>query len=766
MSVSPWPADATASLLFVIDAAHQVEQEHLESWLDRERAKRNHTGKVDQVVVPIAESPEGIHADQLCPAMTLPQETLVVPVRVVWLKGLDVKSTTPRFRDLLFGNPRRPGPIRARRILKKHPMRAKCVSGAPATLRDLRQRLEQRLGAEPDAEQLADFMAGQASIALDIAERRLRGSRYKVPRRVASNLRSSRAFVKGLQQIGAQTGRSISDLQAEANAIFRELISVPRAFWLDTSYLLNKKIATLGYDTEIEVDEARLKRVRQICKQHPTAILCTHKSHVDFPALNKVFFDHDFPALHTMGGVNMAFTGIGFLARRAGVIFIRRSFQDDSLYKLILRQYIAYLMEKNFPLSWAFEGTRSRVGKLMPPKYGILKYVIEAAHDNDQRKLHLVPVAMNYDLIGDVRDYAKEQSGMKKRPESLSWFIGYMRSLRRPMGKIYMDFGEPIVLDHAPSGDDKLALSKLALQIGVEANRITPVTLASLATMVLLGYAPRALTRSELTREISRLVLWAQARQIKITRYFEIEHEAELAALAQVLIDNRLVTRYDDGSEPVYTIASRQYSVASYYRNTTIHHFVTKAIIELALAGIPSHAPAPLDAFWQEVGRLRDLFKFEFFYAPTDQFRAEVDQELCHYAADWQARLANDDDFSTRLLRDFRPLVAHATLTQFVEAYYVVAEVVAVLPPDTAVDADECLRQCFAHGREAYRRRRISSEASVGKLLFQNGLRWIENKGLAAAGGPGLSSRRQQASLDLSELLLRLHKIQALALPT
>ena len=218
------------------------------------------------------------------------------------------------------------------------------------------------------------------------------------------------------------------------------------------------------------------------------------------------------------------------------------------------------------------------------------------------------------------------------------------------MGKIYMDFGEPVVLDEVPSGEDKLALSKLALQVGVEANRVTPITLASLATMVLLGSAPRALTRDELTREIARLVFWAQARNIKITRHFAIENEAELNALAQVLIDNRLVTHYDDGPEDLYGISPRQEAVASYYRNTTIHHFVTKAIAELALAGIDLQERAPLEAFWQEVDRLRDLFKFEFFYAPSEEFRQEVDQELRHYATDWQAELARDADFARTLL--------------------------------------------------------------------------------------------------------------------
>ena len=126
----------------------------------------------------------------------------------------------------------------------------------------------------------------------------------------------------------------------------------------------------------------------------------------------------------------MAFAGVGFLARRSGAIFIRRSFQDKPLYKLVLRQYLSFLLEKRFPLTWSFEGTRSRVGKLMPPRYGILKYVIDAMQELPDENLHIIPIAINYDMNNDVKDYAAEQSGGRKRPESLSWMISYLRRMR------------------------------------------------------------------------------------------------------------------------------------------------------------------------------------------------------------------------------------------------------------------------------------------------------------------------------------------------
>ena len=94
-----------------------------------------------------------------------------------------------------------------------------------------------------------------------------------------------------------------------------------------------------------------------------------------------------------------------------------------------------------------------------------------------------------------------------------------------------------------------------------------------------------------------------------------------------------------------------------------------------------------------------------------------------------------------------------------------VARVISANPHDQAIDADDCLKQCFAYGQQAYRQRRISSKASIGKLLFQNGFKLMENRDLVSAGGPELTEQRVRAAEDLREILLRLHKIQALSLP-
>jgi glycerol-3-phosphate O-acyltransferase len=494
-------------------------------------------------------------------------------------------------------------------------------------------------------------------------------------------------------------------------------------------------------------------------------LLWSHKTYIDGFATQSIFFENDFPATHTLGGVNMAFAGLGFVARRAGAIFIRRSFQDNLLYKMILRLYMGYLLEKRFPFSWSFEGTRSRVGKLMPPKYGLLKYVTEAAHVTDARDLHIFPISISYDLIGDVADMTTQQVSAVKSPESLAWFVRYLSGLRRPMGRIYVDFGEPVILQQSPSPEDKLALQKIAFQVGVETNRVTPITLVSLVTMILLGSAPRAVTREELQREIDVLVSWARDRGIRLTSDFDPENEGEMENLSQVLVDSGLITRYDGGPEVVYTIAPEHHAEANYYRNTTIHHFVNKAIAELALMHVVAFNQGITRAFWDEAERLRDLFKFEFFYAPTEEFRDQLREELRRYDTEWEDRLEDGTGYAQRFLTEITPLVAHTALLSFVEAYRVVADVLARMADDAELEEKECVSQSLAYGRQAYLQRRISSEASIGKLLFQNGYKLMANMGLTEGGNAALGQRRRQLSQDLRELAHRLEIVKTIALP-
>jgi glycerol-3-phosphate O-acyltransferase len=231
------------------------------------------------------------------------------------------------------------------------------------------------------------------------------------------------------------------------------------------------------------------------------------------------------------------------------------------------------------------------------------------------------------------------------------------------------------------------------------------------------------------------------------------------------MVQNGLITRYDGGPERVYAIRAEQHGVASYYRNTTIHHFVNKAIIELAMMKLAQFNSSSIEGFWEEAERLRDLFKFEFFYTPTAEFRNDVREELKRYDADWETRLVEQSGYAQRLMGDFYPLVAHSTLLHFVEAYRVAADVLALQPDDAALDEKECINQALAYGRQAYLQQRISSQAAIGKLLFQNAWKLLNNMKLTEAGDSSLGERRRETSQDFRELAHRIDIVRTIALP-
>ncbi len=760
---SPWPDEDHSQVLFILDTCNRFEQDLLKEWIDHHRQPASIAPRT--VCIDLSDDHRSIDSVLLVNALTLPVDTMVAPLRVAWLPSQESIHSGPRLRDLIFGDPRHPSPRRGRKILKTAPQRMHLLSGKPDSVANLHARFElhHKLDNNDTQRNFADFVARQASVVLDLAERRLQGGRYKVPRHVSANLMASSSYNDALDKLSVDSGIAKAQLVKEAKGYLNEMVSRPSMFWLDVYAKFNNFCLSLGYEAEIVCDQEAVEKLRQIVREYPSMLLWTHKTYLDGMVLPKLLYDNDFPMPHIFGGANLNFPGLGFLLHRSGAIFIRRSFRDNELYKITLRHYVGYLMGKRFPMNWAFEGTRSRLGKLMPPRYGLLKYVLEACDATDARDIHIIPVSISYDLIRDVEEYATEQTSHGKGAESLRWLIGYLRSLARPMGKIYVDIGQPVVLDRAPDPDDRLALSKIAFEVAVEANHVTAITFPSLATMSLLGAAPKALTEDEVVADLTALLRWANARDMHVSKDFTLTFADHIQSLLGIMLDEGIVTQYDEGPEIVYGIGLNQHTVASYYRNTVIHFFVNKAIIELALLkASENEGPDALTVFWTEVDQLRDLFKFEFFYAPTEAFHQQIREELSRYDKDWQTLLSEGASAVGQLLNRMTPLVSHATLLIFTEAYSIVAALAARMAYSETLVEQACVTDALKLGRQAYLQRRISSEASIGKLLFNNGFKMLQSRGLTDAGEPMLTERRLKQSHQLRDLLRRLNLIRAI----
>jgi glycerol-3-phosphate O-acyltransferase len=744
---SEFVAEQLPDRLYIIDARNRIERQILLDWIHATSVDPGGEGAPMWVSLAIADDDHALDLDALKARLAGDPARTVVPLRVAWrIPGFE-RDRALKFRHLIFGDPRRPGPLRARFILWRDRRRAQILVGEAATQTELKARYLAQTGGgdgcEEGSSEFAGFVARQAGLALDVAERGIRGSRYKVPRFVADSLRTNPKFRAALADLAGQLGRPVADLYREARPLMKEVISTPSALFLDLRARLDRMMFG-GYAPEMEVDAAELAKLRSVLREHPTAILFTHKTYIDGATPSRLAYENDLPMLHSFGGANLDFAIMGQFFRRSGMIFIRRSFQDQPVYKLVLRHYIAWLLAKRFPLSWAFEGTRSRLGKLMPPKYGLMKYVLDAAHATGTQGVHFVPFVTSFDLIRDVEEYAAEQTGRTKKPESLAWFIGYMKSLKEPSGRIRLDIGDPVVIPEAPAPDDRRALERIAFAVAVEANRVTPLTVTSVMCLILLGTAPRGVTEAEMIATIARITAWARERGIRLSRELEGGDAAALAATLDTLVEGGLLTRFEAGSETVYSIDPAKHPMASYYRNIIAHHFLDRAMIELALFELrDADSKDSTAAFWTRIDRLRDLFKFEFFYPPRGEHLAALEAELERIDPAWAKRLASGDRGVAQLIRRCQPMVGHAILLPFAEAYSVVADILARARPGDPVDEKMLLDAALIEGRQAWLLRRISSEASIGKLLFANALSQMRHMGLAETATPdGLRARR------------------------
>jgi glycerol-3-phosphate O-acyltransferase len=477
---------------------------------------------------------------------------------------------------------------------------------------------------------------------------------------------------------------------------------------------------------------------------------------------------------HTAGGINMNFFPVGPIVRRSGTFFIRRSFKDNPVYKFVLRHYIDFLIEKRFSLEWYIEGGRSRSGKLLPPRFGMLAYVVDAYRRGKSDDVMLIPVSIAYDQIQDVGDYAAEQTGAPKERESFGWFVRVVRRLGRRYGNIHFRFGEPLslykVLGPAdptaePRADEQnLAVQKLAFEVAVRINRVTPVTSESLVTLALLGAGDRALTVDETRKALEHPLAYVRSRGLPAIGDLGLDDRDSVCRSLDSLVENGVVSRFTEGPEAVYRIGPEQQLEAAYYRNTIIHFFVNLAIAELSLLrAAEDDVTDPVAEFWDETLRLRDLLKFEFFFEEKELFRGELLRELSLQDRDWEKSLAIGGEEIQLLVRRFRPFSSHRVLRPFLEAYRVVGDFLEQCEPDQSFDEGRCVDRCMGLGNQYYLQRRIHSTASVSQLLIRTALRLAGNRGLLEPGAPDLVERRQAFAEEIRRAVRRVDAIDALA---
>ncbi len=739
-----------APTLVLAAASSPIESDLLAEWVDQQRA-RHPESNLEVLALPEQNPSPGALA-QLVEQLEMDEDRSIVPVRVFWMPRADATALN-RLTALLPGrNPYQPSQRLQRMILRSDRARAQVVAGESAKVSELRQQWRDiTVGDNP--REFAHFVTRRALLAMERAEYRILGPQYKSPRLVRPEIMASARFRAGLEKIPG------ADLE-RAGKMLDELATGWSRASVDLVGVLGR-LFSRGFDREIDYDEYQVAALRTALEAHPAVLLFSHRSYIDGAVMPVAMQENRLPPVHVFAGVNLAFGIMGPLMRRAGTIFIRRNIGNDPLYKYVLKEYVGYVVEKRFNLSWSIEGTRSRTGKMLPPKLGLMSYVADAYLDGRSDDILLQGVSISFDQLHETAEYAAYARGGEKRPEGLSWMYNFIKAQgERNYGKIYVRFPEAVSMreylgpSHGQIADDedakRLALQKMSFEVAWRILQSTPVNATGLVSALLLTTHGLALTLTQLHHTLQDSLDYLERKNTPMsTSALRLRTPEGVRAAVDSLSNGHPVTRVDSGREPVWRIAPENEHTAAFYRNSVIHAFLETVIVELALAYARRVEGHRLDAFWTQAMRLRDLLKFDFYFADSASFRQNIADEMSWHE-DWEAHVAAGGGEIDAMLYAKRPLMSDAMLRVFFEAYEIVADVLRDAPAD--IDGKELTQLALGIGKQYVAQGRVRSSEPVSTLLFDTARQVVADQGLLEPG-PDLAERRVAFRRELQAIL-------------
>lgn len=578
-------------------------------------------------------------------------------------------------------------------------------------------------------------------------------------------------FQETLTEIARQQGQSVTQVTAIAKEYLKELQTKHEPIADLIGVQLMQFIVSRGYDKTIDVNPIEIKELAKVVRRHPVAFVMTHKTYIDMFVLALVLFRHGLPLPYIFAGINMAFFGAGQFGRQTGAIFIRRDIRNNAIYKATLRHYIAHLVDEQAHFMWAIEGTRSRTGKLVWPKMGILKYIMEAEKDAVDT-VKYVPVSIVYDLIPDVKDMTAEMRGKEKKAESFKWFIDYVRKMSDNFGKISIRFGEaieaedkhtariPLVKSHQQ--DQQKGISLFAFELVHRINQVTPVTTTSFICISLLSKF--ALSKRAIESDIAALMQFIESNKPEsmVDRGTPIGESVQKAL--NLLMQGGLVQKQGEGPQAKYAIVSENYLQATYYANMAVHHLYHQAFIELAFVKINALKQERAETFWTDIMLLRDLFKFEFFYSRKATFTDEIEENLAFLDDNWEKNISSSRTQLFKLLEKQKVLIAPVVLYNYIEAYRVVVFALQKWEVSQKFNEKIFLEKCLFLGEEMHWQGNVQRLDAVSKPFILNGIRLVKNMDLIPTQTEDKKERIADFLAKLDDVARRVRIIQEITL--
>ncbi len=660
----------------------------------------------------------------------------VIPVLIVWRK---YRRGTRSLSEYLLGLSSKPNLMGKLWYLlrRRNDSSVRALGVLPFASKEHLEKIEGF--DENESMRAAKGIRRRILVAVQQEMRVLLGPTYHSPSLIKESVLREPEVQAIIGQMAEKEGIDRKKVMSRAYQTLTEISADYRFRFVEVMYVLLNWLFSRVFEG-INFKEGQWHQIREIMKTRPVVFVPCHRSHLDYLVIPYVLFVHDMVPPHVAAGVNLSFWPLGPFLRMGGAFFIRRSFRGDPLYQILLTKYVHTLLKHRYNMKFFIEGTRSRSGKMLAPAYGMLKMVMEAYPNRVCDDVALIPVSICYDEVPEQGSYTREVGGGQKVKESAIELLRSRKVIAGRFGKVYVRLANPIfVKDMYQTGeheeDSRRRLQKAAFQVCKSICDVTPITVKSIVSTVLLCHRNPLVTLEELLRLSLSLGDYVEKAGIELSVSSTEALRRSVEETLRRLRKSNLLLEIDNVPRR-YVCDSRKRTVLGFYKNGASHCFVLPSICILSYYSAWHRHSGRRESFREDFSalalQLRDLLKFEFFFTPRPEFLKELERAAAFFfgvgaqsenSAEWvkglQDRFTVPSDLS----------VYSRALGELLESYLCFCEFVRT-SGEKAWDKRAMTAKALRFAEMRQQQGDILFPESLSVITYANAMLYLENQGV------------------------------------
>jgi glycerol-3-phosphate O-acyltransferase len=648
----------------------------------------------------------------------------------------------PTLTDILFGPEDRPGRFRRLFGLFKNPGKVFFEVSEPVNLKAYLQ--DESVRTQP-VEYQSLVLRRNLLVQVNRHRQTITGPMLKTRQELKESILTGRRFQEFMEKYATSREKPIHEVRKKADGYIEEIAAGYNPAYIKIFSALVGWIIRTMFDG-VTVNNNALSKIKRLALKGPLILVPCHKSHIDYLILSYLLYHNNMPVPLVAAGKNLSFWPMGPIFRSGGAFFIRRTFRGAVLYSKVFAEYIYKLLEEGHNIEQFIEGGRSRTGKLLMPKLGLLSILLNAFKGGACEDMIIVPIYIGYDRVLEEKSYLQELEGGKKEPETLKGVLKAGKFLKKRYGKIYIQFDEPLSMNDlitkfgTPLAEMKpkeqnILCRNLGYRIINAINRSAVVTAYGLLAGAILNCGRDRFSYSQIRSIVETYLNHLATQKAKLADTLMLDHVRAIQHALDAFVQSKFIEQVSKEKDLPYSQrsylinASRRPSL-EYYKNSCISFFIPAAFTALSILEKDAFQFSASDLH-ADYRFLQNLFKYEFAYdidkAPEFYVRKSVKAFIDDAILIPHQTIPDTYNVTSS---GFRKLRLYASfLKTYFESYRIVLHFFQN-NSKASMKAKDRLKKIETMGKQMLKRHEIEYPEALSKVSYQNAVEYFTNKGI------------------------------------